>query len=428
MTILHVLDHSVPVLSGYSFRSRSIIRGQQALGLRTAVLTSPKHGSARDGVETVDGLACYRTGPAGGRLPVARELRQMLRMYRRICAVARREEVHVLHAHSPVLNGLPALLAGRRLGLPVVYEVRAFWEDAAVDHGTTREGSLRYRLSRALETRVLRGAARAVTICEGLRQDIVARGIDGARVVVVPNGIDLEAWDPRARSERDARAAGLGPGPVFGFVGSFYRYEGLRFLLDALPALRRALPGAQLLLVGGGQEERALRAAAAGLGDAVVFAGAVPHAQVASFYALIDVFVCPRRRLRLTELVTPLKPLEAMAMARPVLASDVGGHRELIRHEETGVLFPAESAEAFLAEAVRIGRDTRLRAALGRAARAHVARERTWPRLVTRYRDIYASLGSPGGGLRPPSEPPPGMAPAKPALEPRIHTRGEAVQ
>ncbi len=393
MTILHILDHSVPLFSGYSFRSRSIVRFQSQLGLRPVVLTSPKHGSQREEVQTIDGLPYYRTGPTGGRLPFVRELRLMLKMSARIAAVVRAEQARVLHAHSPLLNGLPALWAGRRLGLPVVYEARAFWEDAAVDHGTTREGSLRYRLSRSLESWLFRNVDRVVTICEGMRREIIQRGVAPERVAVIPNGVDLEWFGPRSRNEHVAHALGLDGGLVFGFIGSFYRYEGLRFLLRAFPAVRQALPRARLLLVGTGEEEGVLRAIAAGLGDTVIFAGQVPHDRVREFYSVIDVFVCPRRRMRLTELVTPLKPLEAMAMGRPLLASDVGGLAELIQHDVTGLLFHAESRASLVAEAVRIGKDSGLRSSLGERARRHVERERSWKQIVSGYLTLYEGLG-----------------------------------
>lgn len=392
MTILHILDHSVPLVSGYSFRSRNLVRFQQQVGLRPVVLTSPRQGSERDGTDTLEGIRHYRTGPVGGRLPWLREVRQMGRMAMRIAAVARSECASCLHAHSPLLNGLPALWAGRRLGLPVVYEARAFWEDAAVDHGTVRQGSLRYRLTRLVETWLFRKADRVVTICEGMRKEIMRRGVDAARIAVVPNGVDVDVFRPRSRSESLVKRIGLNGGPVFGFIGSFYRYEGLRFLIDSIPAIREALVGTRVLLVGGGEEDAALRTAAARLGDTVVFVGQVPHQRVGEFLSVMDVFVCPRRRIRLTELVTPLKPLEAMAMGRPVLASDVGGHRELIRHEATGLLFPAESQRAFVAQATRIGADPLLRKALGETARSYVLGERSWDRVVPMYVRIYSEL------------------------------------
>ena len=179
LRVLHVLDHSLPLHSGYTFRTLSILREQRKLGWETFHLTSPKQGGTNDGEERADGWHFYRTpgkiSTAG--LPGMAEVALMQQLERRIESVACEVKPHILHAHSPVLNALPALRVGKRLGIPVVYEVRAFWEDASVDHGTTTEGSLRYRLTRSLETRALKRAHHVFTICEGLRGDIVARGI-----------------------------------------------------------------------------------------------------------------------------------------------------------------------------------------------------------------------------------------------------------
>ena len=143
-----------------------------------------------------------------------------------------------------MLDALPALWAGRRKHLPVVYEVRAFWEDAAVDHGTTFEGSARYRVSRALETFALKHADAVTTICEGLRGDILARGVALGRVTVIPNAVDAAAFAFRADPAPDPalrRSLGLGPAQpgatVIGFAGSFYRYEGLHLLIEAMQRL-----------------------------------------------------------------------------------------------------------------------------------------------------------------------------------------------
>ena len=395
MKVVHVLDHSRPVMSGYSTRSWSIVHFQRMLGLDPVVLTSPKHGTFPSALEGIDGIRHHRTSAApgvAGRLPYAGELALMARMARRIAAIARAEGARILHAHSPVLNGLPALWAGRRLGIPVVYEARAFWEDAAVDHGTTREGSLRYRVTRALETFLFRRADRAVVIAGTMREELARRGIDPSRVTVVGNGVDTERFTPVPRSEALARRLGLGAGPVFGFIGSFYRYEGLRFLVEAMPDLRRRLPGAQLLLVGGGEELAGLREMGASAGGSVILTGQVPHHEILEYYSLMDVFVCPRLRMRLTELVTPLKPLEAMATGCPVLASDVGGLAELISHGVTGLLFQAGSREAFVEAASELGGSPELRALLGKRARQAVVDERTWSRVVSGYLPLYREL------------------------------------
>jgi len=390
--VLHVLDHSLPIGSGYSYRSRSIVAFQKRLGLEPVVLTSPKQGTESDGRELVDGIPHYRTGRTGGHLPFARELRLMLRLASRIMRVARAEGAELIHAHSPSLNGLPALWAGRRLGLPVVYEVRTLWEDAAVNNGTFAEGSLRYRVSRALETLALRRANRVIAICEGIRSEMISRGIPSARITLVPNGVDPEWLEPRARATNLAAELGLGEGPVFGYIGSFSRYEGLPFLMEAMPELLARFPGARLLLVGGGRDEQAIRAAAQRLGPAVIMPGRVPQERVRDFYSLLDVFVLPRRRIRLTELVTPLKPLEAMAQGRLLIASDVGGHRELICDGSTGFLFRPDDPDALAASVGRV-LDQRARWSEVRAAgRRFVEEERTWRASVARYQPIYERL------------------------------------
>lgn len=394
MKVLHVLDHSLPVLSGYSTRSWNIVTFQRTLGLEPVVVTSPKHPRPGPAREVIDGVTHYRT-PAGGAsaVPYVGELALMARLARRIAEAARAENVKVLHAHSPVLNGLPALWAGRRLGLPVVYEARAFWEDAAVDHGTTREGSARYRVTRALETFMFKRADRVVVIAAAMRNELARRGVAASRVTVVPNGVDVERFRPAPRNDELARRLGLEGALVLGFIGSFYRYEGLRFLVEAMPELRKRLPQARVLLVGSGEEEAQLRALGAELPGSVVLAGQVPHAEVRDYYSVIDIFVCPRRRMRLTELVTPLKPLEAMAMERPVLASDVGGHAELIEDGVTGMLFAAESRSAFVDAADALGGDPGARALMGGRAREAVVRDRTWGRVVGGYLPLYGTLG-----------------------------------
>jgi len=393
MTVLHVLDHSLPVMSGYSTRSRNIVVFQKAAGLRPVVVTSPKHGPAPALREERDGIPHFRTlGRPAGRVPITREIGLMWRLARRVRDVARAEGAEIIHAHSPVLNGLPALWVGRRLGIPVVYEARAFWEDAAVDHGTTREGSLRYRVSRALEGFVFQRADAVVTIAQAMRTELIRRGVAADRIQVAPNGVDTEWFRPMERSRPLAERLGLNGGPVMGFIGSFYHYEGLQFLLGAVPALRARVPGARVLLVGGGEEDGELRSAAAPLGDAVIFTGQVPFGEVRDFYSVTDVFVCPRRRMRLTELVTPLKPLEAMSMARPVVASDVGGLAELIEHDVTGILVSAESRDDLVGALARLAGDGNARARLGARAREAMIRDRSWPRIIERYVTLYARL------------------------------------
>ena len=157
MRILHILDHSIPLHSGYAFRTLAILKQQRVLGWDTVQLTSTKHYAASEMEELVDGFKFYRTPSNKGlisKLPLLNQLAVIRDLEKRLYEVLKREKVDILHAHSPCLNGIAALRAGKRLKIPVVYELRASWEDAAVNHGSTTEGSLRYKVSRALETYV----------------------------------------------------------------------------------------------------------------------------------------------------------------------------------------------------------------------------------------------------------------------------------
>ncbi len=397
LRVLHILDHSIPLHSGYTFRTLSLLREQRKLGWETFHLTSPKHSAESGPEQRVDGWHFYRTPapPPGLPLPGLGEWALMKQTEQRLMGLARTLKPQLLHAHSPVLNALPALRVGQALGIPVVYEVRAFWEDAAVDHGTTTEGSLRYRATRAMESYALRRVAHVFTICEGLRGDIVARGIPASRVTVIPNAVDIDAFSVGGAPDAGLKAQlGLAGCTVVGFIGSFYAYEGLDLLLDALPALLARKPDLRLLLVGGGPQDAALKQQAArlGLADKVVFTGRVPHAEVQRYYDLVDVLAYPRHSMRLTELVTPLKPLEAMAQGRLLVASDVGGHQELIRHGETGWLFKAGSA-ASLAQAVGdlLAQPERW-PALRAAGRRYVETSRNWAASVSHYTAAYQRL------------------------------------
>ncbi len=395
---LHVLDHSIPLHSGYTFRTAALLREQRALGWETFHLTSPKQGATATAVEDVDGLRFYRTAPATGALaglPLGRELALMKQLEIRLEAVAREIRPDIIHAHSPVLNALPAIKVARRLGIPVVYEIRAFWEDAAVDHGSTREGSLRYRATRALETRAIRLADHVFTICEGLRADIVARGIPAAKVTVIPNAVDVASFQLASPPDPALLEKwGLSGKTVVGFIGSFYAYEGLDLLLDALPELVRQRPDVRLLLVGGGPQEANLRQQAErlGLGQHVVFTGRVPHKEVGRYYDLINILAYPRHPMRLTELVTPLKPLEAMAQGQLFIASDVGGHKELIEHNQTGILFKAGDRDALSGALLGLLDDRRRWPELKANGRHFVEAVRNWRNSVANYRAPYHRL------------------------------------
>ncbi len=398
MRILHILDHGLPLQSGYTFRTRAILKAQEGAGHDVAAVTGVRQGGRQGAgdteVETLDGLTFYRTPVAmrGGLVGEATGLAAHIRAIDRAVTAFKPD---ILHAHSPVLDALAGLAVARRRRLPLVYEIRAFWEDAAVGNGTGTAGSARYRVTRALESWACRRADAIAVICEGLRGDLIARGLPGDKIIVSPNGVDLGLFgQPLARDDALAEELGLADAEVIGFIGSFYDYEGLDDLIAAMPRLVAARPKARLLLVGGGPMETALRAQAdrSPVAAAIRFVGRVPHQQVERYYSMVDILAYPRKKMRLTDLVTPLKPLEAMAQGKLVAASDVGGHRELIEDGRTGTLFapddPAAIADALATLlADRDGWDAR-RA----AGRSFVEKERNWASNIRRYEPVYQRL------------------------------------
>lgn len=402
--ILHILDHSLPLHSGYTFRTRAILKSQQAAGMEVRAVTGQRHSADGPPIEEADGLKFYRTpGEADGPVGVRewREIGALAKAIENICDEWRPD---ILHAHSPALCGHAGLKASKTLGIPLVYEIRAFWEDAAVGNGTGSQGSLKYRMTRALENHVVAGADAVFTICNGLRDDLIERGFDGGKIGISPNGVDLSMFgDPPPRDDKLAKKLGLGNGPIIGFIGSFYDYEGLDDLIAAMPDLRTTQPGTQLLLVGGGPRDDALRAQAAAspAAHAIHFTGRVPHSEVERYYSLIDVLAYPRKRSRLTDLVTPLKPLEAMAQRRIVAASDVGGHRELMENGVSGVLFPADDPAGCAAALSSLIDDKDGWDAMKRRAGDHVEANHDWAQNIYRYQSVYHHLlaHSPNGDL-----------------------------
>jgi PEP-CTERM/exosortase A-associated glycosyltransferase len=397
--ILHVLDHSLPLHSGYTFRTRAIMKAQQVAGWDVAGITSVRqyqHGEVRGAQsQTADGLTFHRTNShAGGPTPL-REYREVSALADSIVTLHKKWPFDLLHAHSPALNGLAAAWAAQRLGLPLVYEIRAFWEDAAVGNGTGTEGSAKYRLTRALENHVIAKADAVAVICDGLRSDLIGRGVPAAKITVSPNGVDLEMFgSPPPRDAALASQLGLSGKDVIGYIGSFYDYEGLDDLIASMAHLHGAAKDAHLLLVGGGPMEQDLRAQAAAspAAERIHFIGRVPHDQVERYYSITDILAYPRKSMRLTDLVTPLKPLEAMAQGRLVAASDVGGHRELIEDGVTGALFPADNPRGAAAALESLFQNRESWDDRRVHARQFVEKHRNWQENIHRYDPVYHLL------------------------------------
>jgi len=396
--VLHVLEYSRPNISGYSSRSDAIIQNQRAIGIDTCQMTSQRYDLFDNIIEEADGVSYYRTEKYHSlfsKIPLISYLPYISNLCKRIEEIVKIEKPDVIHAHSPMLNGIAALRVARKLNIPVVYEIRAFWEDAAVDTGKTKEGSLRYRLIRALEQYVIMRVDKVSCICKGLQEEVVKRGVDEKFVFMSPNCADLSKFNPiTGKNEELELKLKLENKKILAFLGSFFKYEGLEFAIKALPLIVKDIPNIHLLLVGDGNEKENLIELSKQLGveHLVTFVGRVNFDIINQYYSLADALIFPRESIKLTHLVTPLKPLECMAQKLPVIASDVGGHKELIEDGKTGLLFEAENINSLAAKVLELFSDVQLQDNLKANGLVYVTNVRNWLNTARTYYDIYNEL------------------------------------
>ena len=398
MRILHVMNDSIPLVGGYTSRSRCIVTHQQRIGMEPFVVTSVRQGPTGRDPEQFDGITYFRTQwPERSFLrktPLLGLIKELSLFYTRIRKAVAEISPDIIHAHSPVLCAIPALVAARKAGVPLVYEIRAFWEDAAVASGKFTENALKYRLIRMLETVVCRRVDRVVSISRAMKEDLIARGIPENRLFVVPNGVDGFNLVPKARNRNLATRMGLDGKTVIGYLGTFYDFEGIDDLIRTFAMLNKQKKDVVLLLIGGGEMEQSIQAQATRLGNPnVVLIKKVPHNTVPDYYALMDMVIYPRKSTRITEMTTPLKPLEAMALGKPVICSAVGGLKELVG-PDNGLFFTPENDQELIHCCKQLMHDPALADRLTALGRKRALEERNWSHIVEKYHSVYDGTGN----------------------------------
>ena len=406
--VLHLVTDALPTTSaGYTIRTHEIALAQREAGLDPHVVTRTGYPVTQGRIDgrrliELDGVPYHRLlpwrmpdGPGAGpsAVPGQRGLELATSLVRQL-------RPGVLHAASNYANARLALALRERYGLPVVYEVRGFWEDTWLSRypdAAERATSELYQRNRELETQCMLAADLVVTLGEAMREEIVARGVPAAKVEIVPNAASAEFLRPLPDATTLREELGIKPDePVVGEVTSLVPHEGIGTLLEATAILRARGVPARALIVGDGPERAALQrqAARAGLAEAAVFTGRVPAAKVRQFHALLDVFVVPRTPDRVCQLVTPLKPVEAMASGLCVVTSEVKALTEIVKHEVTGMQTVPQDPVSLADCLEHLLYSPDIRRKLGDNAREWAARDRTWAHNAARYRDAYARLGA----------------------------------
>ena len=400
MKVLHILNLSIPNNTGYAVRSKYILEFQKQMSIEPYAVTSPKYDHLPV-YEEINGISYWRSRMPDsgllsflGKIPVVKERVITYVLAKNIEKICLEKRPDVIQAYSPSLCGMAGLMVAGKLNIPFVYEVRAFWEDAAVDQGKFKEGSLKYNLSRLIETHILKRADIVTSICQGLRDDIFSR-TRRKDIYIVPNGVDTKLFVPCDKNILLLDKFNLKNRIIVGFIGSFFRFEGLEVLIRAAVDVYRTNPNIAFIVVGAGLEDDNARELARSIGiinKNVFFTGRVPHENILDYYSVCDILVYPRISLRITELVTPLKPLEAMSMEKAVIVSDVGGLKELIKEGQTALTFKSGDFRDLAEKIIELSNNETMRLELGKQARKDMVKNRDWSILVPKYIDIYNRL------------------------------------
>ena len=317
---------------------------------------------------------------------------------KRIIEVAKEEKVDILHAHTPYRVGLPALKAARKLKIPFVYEMRGMWEETAVANGRWMRNGPAYRRFQSYETKVLRKADQVICISETLKNEAIRRGVSAEKISIVTNAVERKMLEQNKSSalyptvterlEKNPDAC------TVGYIGSLRAMEGVDLTARAVAQLVQKGVKVQFFVLTGesGQAELRQLCKELGIENFSTIVGPVPHDEVATFYSLIDVFVVSRPSSRVTQLVTPLKPFEAMAMGRTVVASKLAALEEIIQHEKTGLLYKPDDLND-LADTIELCvQQPEKRQEIGRAAQQWVLENRTWDVVVKNTKEVYNRL------------------------------------
>jgi glycosyltransferase involved in cell wall biosynthesis/predicted glycoside hydrolase/deacetylase ChbG (UPF0249 family) len=404
--ILHVVGASLPFgASGYSLRTAYVTQAQQGVGLDPHVVTPLGYPDGRSvppagSDEPVGGVPHYRLPTADG-IPERLDARLSLTV-RLVADLAERLRPAAIHAASDYQNALVALEVGHALDVPVIYEVRGFWEETqCAIRGAQWRSSDEYRWRRDREIDCCHAVDQVVTLGERMRDELVSRGVPSDKITIVPNGVDVDRFVPLPRDADCAASLGIDADQVvIGYVSSLSTYEGVQYLVQAIAdLLHRGLDVRGVIVGDGAERERLVQyATSLGIADRVAFTGRVPHEDVLRYYSLIDIFVVPRTADRVCGLVTPLKPYEAMAAARAVVVSRVDALTEIVQNGMTGLVFEPENAEDLANVLESLVLDDARRDALGQAARQWACEHRSWRLIGEKYRQLYELMGVGSGG------------------------------
>lgn len=399
LKVLHVLQMSLPNLSGYSIRSKYIVENQKKDGIEPIVITSPfqEREDLKKDEEQINGIRYIRTKKIDKNKNKVLARLQYILMFnfaKNIKRASLKYKPDIIHAHSSFFCGIPSAIVAKKLHIPFIYEVRGIWEDSAVGNGNLKYNSITYKIIRSLESWVMKKADLVIVISNGLKTELIKRGISPNKIEIVYNGVDINKFRPIKKDKDLVIRYDLKDKVVFGYIGSIIKLEGLEYLIRAFKQIKNSIENSKLIIVGDGAELNNLKniTTELKLDEDVIFIGRISHEQILSYYSIIDMFVIPRIKSRVSDLVTPLKPFEIMAMGKLVIGSDVGGIKEIMDNNNTGVIFEAENIDNLAKCCINMANNKKLSESIASAGNNWVMQNRSWEINIKKYNYIYDSL------------------------------------
>lgn len=400
-TVLHLLTNSLPYTgSGYAQRSHSLLKAQTDLGWTVHAATRigyPVQVGKLDAGKTdlIDGVTYHRHLPA--TLPRGMTARLQLQV-EELLKLALKVRPAVLHTTTHFVNGLVVRAVAGSLGIPWIYEVRGQLADTwASTRDEDAKRSERYNKFVAREAEVMKSAGAVATLGEAMRERILEAGVPLQDTLLLPNAVGGDFMnEPDAPAEVRQRLGLPADGTFIGTVSSLVDYEGLDDLLRAFALLAPQHPDLCCLIVGDGVAGPALKRLAVelGLGERVLFPGRIPREQAHMYHQALDVFVVPRKDFPVTRMVTPLKPVEALASGRPVVFSDLPALHEVVREGVDGFSACAGDPQDLARVLGRLLQDEAGRTAMGCEGRRFSVAARTWTALAGTTAKTYMEMGS----------------------------------
>lgn len=405
--VLHLLNRSLPLLSGYSIRSHNILTHQKTFVNSFAITDSDF--LLKNDYDIIDNVIYYRCPKTvGSRLfyePSIFKKMKVSRIYRRyyrtilntpknmIEKIVKNKHIDLIHGHTPQGFAKKGEKVARKFEIPFIYEVRGFWEDTQVALGYLEEESKNYMKIRKKETALMTKADTIITLGKAMEKDIRNRGINEKAIKIIPNAVDTEKFKPKSPNTHLQEQLGIKNKKVIGYIGSIRKIEGIEYLIEAMKFIKKEIPNTFLLLVGpcsiDYKNELLKEIKKLKLEGYVQFSGSIQPEHIQDYYSIIDIHVIPRINVRVNRLVTPLKPLEIMAMGKVVISSDLLALRELIEPDVSGDLFRSENSENLAEKVCYYLSENEKKAQLETRARDYVVKNYDWNVIIQKYKQIY---------------------------------------